>query len=70
MKHLDKAQQQLGFRIHALVFFPALVAMAIVNFIVGPPWWVVWSALGWGIGLLIHGWCVRRYAGTRASSPS
>lgn len=31
-----------------------MIAMAVINVLVGPPWWIVWPALGWSIGLFAH----------------
>lgn len=56
MKHLTKADQKLGFNIHAVVFVMSMIAMVIINVAVGPPWWVIWPALGWSVGLLMHWW--------------
>ncbi len=52
--HTDRAHRELGFRIHAIVFVPALIAMAVINYFTGPPWWIGWVVLGWGIGLFSH----------------
>lgn len=58
MHSLSKNDQKLGFNIHAIVFVPCVIAMAIVNFVIGPPWWAFWSVAGWGIGLAAHWWFV------------
>jgi hypothetical protein len=58
MKPLSHAGQKLGFTIHALAFAPAMIAMLVINLLIGPPWWVIWPAIGWSIGLLSHGWFV------------
>jgi len=47
-------QKKLGFRIHAMVFVPAVVVMLIINALTGAPYWSLWAALGWGIGLFCH----------------
>lgn len=58
MKNLSRADQKLGFSIHAAAFVVGMIAMAIINVAIGPPWWIVWPALGWSIGLLAHWWFV------------
>lgn len=45
-----------GFYLHLIQYLVAVGAMAIVNAAVYPRYpWVIWVALGWGSGLLIHG---------------
>lgn len=67
MKHLDKAGQKLGFNIHAVAFVMSMIAMAIINISIGPPWWVIWPALSWSIGLLAHWWFVLGPGASRAA---
>ena len=47
-----------GFYIHLAVFVLVLAGLAVVNFLAGGPWWVLWVLFGWGIGLLAHGLAV------------
>jgi len=54
MKDATPAQKKLGFRIHAITFVPGIVALVIVNLLIGSPYWVQWVLLGWGIGLFCH----------------
>ena len=54
MHGVTPAQQKLGFNIHAFVFVVTMVLLAAINIWRGPPWWVLWVLLGWGIGLLSH----------------
>jgi hypothetical protein len=58
MKHTDPAASTLGFYIHALVFAIAMVIQIAINVWTGPPYWVQWVLPGWGLGVLIHWWCV------------
>lgn len=46
--------KRLGFNIHALAFVVGIVAMAILNWLLGPPYWIQWVLLGWGVGLFCH----------------
>lgn len=50
---------KLGFNIHALVFVLTMVLLTAINLAKGPPYWVLWPLLGWGIGLFAHWWFVR-----------
>jgi hypothetical protein len=54
MKHLSLSERQLGFKIHAIVFVPSILALAVINLITGTPYWVLWVLPRWGIGLLMH----------------
>ena len=58
MKHLSESARKRGFAIHAMVFVPTLVVQAIINLLVGPPWWVLWVLPAWTVGLLAHWWFV------------
>lgn len=58
MKHLSEPARKLGFKIHAIVFVATMVLLAAINLTVGPPYWVLWILLGWGIGLVTHWWFV------------
>lgn len=67
MHHLSRKDQKLGFNIHALAFVPCVIAMAIVNLSIGPPWWALWSVAGWSIGLAAHWWFVLGPGGPRSA---
>jgi hypothetical protein len=47
-----------GFYVHLTVFVLVMAGLAVINFLTGQPWWVLWVLLGWGIGLLAHGLAV------------
>ena len=53
------ASSAAGLRIHAIVFVVAMLANVVINVLTGPPWWVVWVLLGWGVGLAAHWWFTR-----------
>ena len=48
------AERQLGFRIHALVFVPVMLAQLIINYLTGGPAWALWVLASWSIGLAAH----------------
>lgn len=52
------AAKKLGFQIHALAFVVAIAVQAGINLLTGGYPWVLWVVLGWGIGLVAHGWAV------------
>jgi fatty acid desaturase len=47
-----------GFYIHLAVFVLVMAGLAVINVLRGPPWWVLWVLLGWGIGVVAHGLAV------------
>lgn len=61
-KKLARARRRVaalkGFYVHLTVFVLVMAGLAIVNFLTGPPWWMLWALLGWGIGILAHGLAV------------
>lgn len=50
----SSSTRRLGFQIHAFVFVVGIVVMIATNLYFGEPYWVIWSLLGWGIGILAH----------------
>lgn len=62
------AKARVGFRIHAMIYVLVNLFLAAVWYVTNPahPWpptlqggeayyWPIWPLLGWGLGLLIHG---------------
>jgi len=47
-----------GFYIHSAVFLLVMLGLAALNISLGPPYWVAWVVLGWGIGLIGHAFAV------------
>jgi hypothetical protein len=47
-----------GFYIHLAAFVLVMAGLAVINLLRGPPWWVLWVLLGWGIGVVAHGLAV------------
>lgn len=51
-KHVRKVK---AFYLHVVRYVFVLAGLALLNWFSSPHyWWVVWVALGWGIGLLAH----------------
>lgn len=45
-----------SFYVHALQYGVVMIGLLILNLLTNPDYiWAIWPALGWGIGLLIHG---------------
>jgi hypothetical protein len=50
-----RLRAEKGFYAHLAVYAGVISLLAVINWSVGRPWWFVWPALGWGIGLALHG---------------
>jgi len=68
-----------GFAVHLFAYVAAVLILLYVNLTITPKvWWFYWVALGWGAGIVAHGWCTfgkRRQrlpmlSGTRAAKPA
>jgi len=48
-----------GFYSHLLQYVVIVGGLVVLNFVISPSyWWVVWVALGWGVGVIAHGMSV------------
>ncbi len=47
-----------GFYSHAMFYAVIMGGLAIINLISGGPYWFIWPALGWGLGVASHGMSV------------
>ena len=53
---IDKCAR--SFTVHAFAYVAVILLLLLVNLTVTPKvWWFYWVALGWGAGLIAHGWC-------------
>lgn len=61
-----------GFYIHLFVYLAVITGLVVINYLTGGPWWVQWPLIGWGIGILFHGYTVlaRTNRATQAVPPS
>lgn len=50
-----RVAMKLGFYTHALVYVLVNLALYAINQTMGGVRWSIWPALGWGIGLTVHG---------------
>lgn len=52
----EMAKQRIAFKMHLSVYIPVISFLWILNWFTSPgTWWAIWSTLGWGLGLVIHG---------------
>jgi len=53
LAHVRKVK---SFYLHLAQYVVVIAALAVLNLLTSPHyWWVVWPALGWGIGIASHG---------------
>jgi hypothetical protein len=53
---IDKCAR--SFTVHLFAYLVTVLILLFVNLTVTPKvWWFYWVALGWGAGLIAHGWC-------------
>jgi hypothetical protein len=69
MKQGTPAEKKLGFRIHAIAFVLSIALLLVINLLTGPPYWVLWVVLGWGIGLFCHWFFVLGPGARKAETP-
>ena len=56
-----------SFTVHLFAYVAVVLLLFFVNLTVTPKlWWFYWVALGWGAGVIAHGWCA---FGRRRPSP-
>ena len=47
-----------SFTVHLFAYLATVLILFFVNLTVTPKvWWFYWVALGWGAGVIAHGWC-------------
>jgi hypothetical protein len=47
-----------SFTVHLFAYLVTVLILLFVNLTVTPKlWWFYWVALGWGAGVVAHGWC-------------
>jgi hypothetical protein len=47
-----------SFTVHLFAYLATVLILFFVNLTVTPKfWWFYWVALGWGAGVVAHGWC-------------
>ena len=57
-----------GFYLHLLVYVLVIAGLAFINWMTGPPWWVLWTLFGWGIGIVAHGLVVSAFSSRAISN--
>ncbi len=45
-----------GFYIHVAIYAAVMVGLVAINAASGDHWWAQWPLIGWGIGVLAHGY--------------
>ncbi|MBE9166675.1 2TM domain-containing protein [Pleurocapsales cyanobacterium LEGE 06147] len=47
-----------GFYIHLATYIGVIALLFFIDFLTGGGWWFYWPLLGWGIGIIVHGFTV------------
>ena len=47
-----------GFYIHLATYIGVMAVLFFIDFLTGGGWWFYWPLLGWGIGIIAHGFTV------------
>lgn len=49
------AEVKYGFYVHFFVYLAVIGLLLVINLLTGTEYlWVIWPALGWGVGVLLH----------------
>lgn len=51
----ERVDEIKGFYIHFGIYVCVIGFLFAIDFLTGPGWWFYFPALGWGVGLAIHG---------------
>jgi hypothetical protein len=44
-----------AFYVHLATYVAVIGGLFLIDAVTGPGWWFYWPALGWGVGVLVHG---------------
>ncbi len=59
IRAIEYVQDIKGFYTHLAIYIGVLIIFLVINLVASPEeYWVHLPALGWGIGILVHGLCV------------
>ncbi len=59
-RSLQQSRKVRGFQHHLIAYVLVIALLVAVNLATSAPYWVLWVAAGWGIGLLAHGFFALR----------
>lgn len=55
--------QNNGFRVHFIIYVVVNVLLIVLNLVMSPDkLWFYWPLIGWGIGIIAHGFGVYRHS--------
>lgn len=61
MSMVNNALQDRPFLIHLIVFVAVMTLLTVIDLLTSPgTYWFQWPLLGWGIGVLGHGYAASR----------
>jgi hypothetical protein len=56
-----ETSSQRGFRHHVIAFVLVMALLVVLNLATGGPYWVMWVAAGWGLGIALHAFLALRH---------
>ncbi len=66
MSSINNALQNRPFLIHLIVFVAVMTLLFVIDMLTSPgTYWFQWPLLGWGIGVLGHGYAASRIPARR-----
>lgn len=70
MNYIDKLFRDQGFLIHLIVYLAVNALLFVIDMLTSPgEYWFQWPLVGWGIGILGHGYLAYQKVRRRQPSP-
>lgn len=51
---LQRAKALKGFYSHLATYVVMMTLLAVIDYLTGATWWVVWPMIGWGMAIVLH----------------
>jgi hypothetical protein len=58
---MSETSANRGLRHHAIAYVLVMALLVALNVSTGGPYWVLWVAAGWGMGLVLHAFLALRH---------
>jgi hypothetical protein len=58
---MPESETRRGFRHHVTAYILVMALLVTLNVVTGGPYWVLWVAAGWGMGLALHAFLALRH---------
>jgi hypothetical protein len=57
---MPESPSRRGLRHHAIAYALVMALLVAINVVSGAPYWVLWVAVGWGMGIALHAFLALR----------